>query len=365
MRIRNFINCFFATISITFLNAQEKKFQVHTVGFYNLENVYDTINDPNTFDDDWVYSKKYYKKKVSNIAKVLFQLGTGENPNSPTIIGLAEVENRSVLEDLIKDPQLINRDYGIVHFDSPDRRGIDCAFLYQKKFFKPTSYTNIPLMIFDNDSKPSKSLKPEKVDNDNADDKIEVDKITKRIYTRDQILLSGLLDGEEIHFIVNHWPSRRGGEAVSSPLREKAAALNVKIIDSLQKINPNAKVITMGDLNDGPYNNSLKKVLKAKANKAEVKPLGMYNPMENMAKKGIGTLAYRDAWDIFDQMILTEPLIREDYSSYHFWKAGVYNKPFMIQTEGQYKGYGLRNTATIPGYSDHFPVYLYLIKQVK
>lgn len=121
----------------------------------------------------------------------------------------------------------------------------------------------------------------------------------------------------------------------------------------------------MGDLNDGPYNKSVKVELGAKAKKEETKERGMYNPMEEMSNKGIGTLAYRDAWDLFDQMILSEPLIRKDYSSYRFWKAGVYNKPFLTQTTGQYKGYPLRNSNGQVGFSDHFPVYLYLIKEVK
>jgi hypothetical protein len=342
-------------------NAQKKTFLIHTVAFYNIENLYDTINDGATRDDDWVYTTSYYRKKISNIARVLSKIGTGENPNSPTIIGLAEVENRNVLEDLIKDPQLIDKDYGIVHFESPDRRGIDCSFLYQKKYFQPASYSNIPLLIYEKDTKPIKKKTPE----DDKEDSYEPDQITKRIYTRDQILLTGFLDGEEINFIVNHWPSRRGGEAISSLLREKAAALNVKIIDSLQKLNPNAKVITMGDLNDGPFNASLKKVLKTKANKNEVQLLGMYNPMENIAKKGIGTIAFRDSWDVFDQMILTESLISEDYSTYKYWKVGVFNALFMVQTAGKYKGYALRNTSTVPGFSDHFPVYVYLIKERK
>ena len=362
MKIKNITALFIMLLAVG-TKAQEKKFAVHTVAFYNIENFYDMKNDPNTRDDEWVYTKEYYTKKVQNIAKVIAQLGTGENPNSPTIIGLAEVENRSVLEDLVKDPQIIGRDYGIVHFDSPDSRGIDCAFLYQKKYFKLNSTSNIPLLITEADTKaPSK---PKKADEDVNDEKFEVDVETKRIRTRDQILMSGILDGEEMHFIVNHWPSRRGGEKISSPLREKAAALNVKIIDSLQRINPNAKILTMGDLNDGPFNNSIKKVLNAKANKKDVAALGIYNPMENMANKGIGTLAYRDAWDIFDQILMTEPLVREDYSSWHFWKAGVYNKQFMIQPDGRYKGYGLRNNTLTPGYSDHFPVYVYLIKQMK
>jgi len=218
--------------------AQDKKFAIHTVAFYNIENFYDTINDPKTFDDEWVYSKKYFTQKVNNIARVLAELGTGGNPNSPTIIGLAEVENRSMLETLVKNPLLADKDYGIIHFDSPDRRGIDCAFLYQKKHFQPMSYKNIPLYIYEKDTKKESGSKKEE-----EEENVNLDKTTKRIYTRDQILMSGLLDGEEVHFIVNHWPSRRGGEKVSSNLREMAAALNVKIIDSLQKINTTAKIM--------------------------------------------------------------------------------------------------------------------------
>lgn len=355
---------FIALLANFTVNAQQKKYIIHTVAFYNIENFYDTINDPNTRDDEWVYSKEYYTKKQNNIARILSELGTKENPNSPTIIGLSEVENRRVLEDLVKNPLLINKDYGIVHYDSPDRRGIDCAFLYQKKHFKLMSSINTPLLIYKQDTKSSN--KKEKKDADSEiDDKVDESDVTKRIYTRDQILMSGYLDGEEVHFIVNHWPSRRGGEAISSPLRELAAALNVKTIDSLQKINPNAKIITMGDLNDGPYNRSLKKILNAKADKKEVKPLGIYNPSENMFKKGDATLFYRDAGDVFDQILMTEPLIREDISSYRYWKAGIYNMQFMIQKTGQYKGYPLRNNSNEPGFSDHFPVYIYLIKQVK
>ena len=185
----------------------------------------------------------------------------------------------------------------------------------------------------------------------------------KRIYTRDQLLVSGLLDGEELHFIVNHWPSRVGGEKASSPNREAAAALNMKIIDSLQRINPQAKIITMGDMNDGPYNASIKKVLKAKGKKEDVQPQGLFNPMEKMAKDGLGTLAYRDAWDIFDQMILTEAYLQQGYDSWKYWKAKIYKKPFMIQSTGQYKGYPLRNSNSEPGFSDHFPVCIYLIRE--
>ena len=367
MKIKHLLAVFTVILSVNSAFSQDKKFKVHTVAFYNLENFYDTINDPDTRDDEWVYDKTQFKEKQNNIAKVLSEIGSGENKNSPTIIGLCEVENREVLEALVKNPKLIDKDYGIIHFDSPDRRGIDNALIYQKKYFVVTSYVNIPLMIYEKDTKTTKKEKVEKSENGEPSDfSADTDTKTKRIYTRDQLLVTGLLEGEEISFIVNHWPSRRGGEAISSPLRELAANLNKKVIDSLYKINPNAKVITMGDLNDGPFNNSVKKVLGAKEKKEDVKPFGFYNPMMSMSKKGIGTLAYRDAWDLFDQMILTEPLIRKDYSSWTYWKAGVFNKPFMYQTTGQYKGYALRNSLQGKmGYSDHFPVYVYLIKEVK
>lgn len=347
--------------------AQEKKFLVHTIAFYNVENLFDTINDPKINDEEWLasgsqrWTGEKYKKKLSMLARVIAEIGTADNTNAPTVLGVSEIENRGVLEDLVKQPGLVNKNYGIVHFDSPDRRGIDVGFLYQKKHFTPTSYKNIPLYI-----QQGMLAAGEKEDaGEKTDDRIEADDVTRRIFTRDQLLVTGLLDGEEIHFIVNHWPSRSGGEKRSSPYREAAAALNKKIIDSLYKINPDAKIITMGDLNDGPYNKSIKKVLNAKGKKEDVKPKGLFNPMEDMSNRGIGTLAYRDAWDLFDQMIVSEPLVRKDYASFRLWKAGVYNKPYMTQTTGQYKGYPLRNWNGVPGYSDHFPVYLYLIKEIK
>jgi len=348
MRIKNFIALFVVLSSMSIAKAQDKKFKVQTVAFYNVENLFDTINNADVNDEEYTptgaqnWTLLKYKKKLQNLSRTIAEIGTSDQQKeAPVVIGVAEVENRGVLEDLIKQPMLVAKDYGIVHFDSPDKRGIDVGFLYQKKHFKPTSYINVPLIIYDQSDK------------------------TKRIYTRDQLLVTGMLDGEEMHFIVNHWPSRSGGEKKSSPNREAAGRLNRRIVDSLYKINPNAKIITMGDLNDGPLNNSVKIELQAKAKKEDTKQFGMYNPMEEMSNKGIGTLAYRDAWDLFDQMILSEPLIRKDYTSYRFWKAGVYNKPFLTQTTGQYKGYPLRNSNGQVGFSDHFPVYVYLIKEVK
>ena len=369
MRIFRLMLLLFLFFGVLQANAQQKNYVIHTVAFYNFENLFDTINDLKTNDDEWTpagaerWTSKKYRHKLENLARVLSEIGSAENSDSPTFIGGSEIENREVLEDLIKQPKLIGKDYGVIHFDSPDKRGIDVALLYQKKQFQPTTYSNIPLYVYKNNSKTAAILKTES--EEKTDDVLQISTQNNRVYTRDQLLVTGFLDGEEINIIVNHWPSRSGGEKKSSPFREAAGALNRKIIDSLQRINPNAKVITLGDLNDGPYNKSVKIALGAKAKKTEVAPLGIYNPFEEMAKNGMGTLAHRDAWDIFDQIMVSQSLLVADYSSFRYWKAGIYNKPFLIQTGGQYKGYPLRHSATEIGFSDHFPVYIYLIKEKK
>lgn len=368
MKIKSLFALSIVLFSIVTGNAQAKKYIIHTVAFYNFENLFDTINGPNN-DEEWLpngamnWTGKKYKKKLDNLSRVLSEIGTSENPNNaPTLIGGVEIENRSVLEDLIKQPKMINSDYGIVHFDSPDKRGIDVALLYQKKHFKPTSYVNIPLMIYRNQQANVKKKEKE----EDTDDKVEETSSSDRVYTRDQLLVTGFLDGDEVNIIVNHWPSRSGGEKKSSPFREAAGALNRKIIDSLVKINPNAKIITMGDLNDGSYNKSVKVMLGAKLKKEELKEAGdIYNPFEQMAKDGNATLFYRDAGDIFDQIMVSQQFVSKDYSSFRYWKAGIWNKPYMIQTTGQYKGYPLRNSQSEPGFSDHFPAYVYLIKEMK
>jgi hypothetical protein len=369
MRIKKLIAFFFVLFAISTKNAQTKKFTIHTVAFYNFENLFDTINGTNN-DEEWLpdgtqnWTSNKYKQKLHNLARVLSEIGSTDNPNnSPTLIGGCEIENRGVLEDLVKEPDLINKGYGIVHFESPDKRGIDVALLYQKSHFKPTSYKNIPLLVYRNQI--NQAAKDKNEADDASDDKSEIDKNLDRVYTRDVLLVTGFLDGEEVNVMVNHWPSRSGGEKKSSPFREAAGRLNRQIMDSIFKINPNAKIITMGDLNDGSYNKSVKEGIGAKRKKEEVKQFGIYNPFEEMFYKGNASLFYRDAGDIFDQIMVSEALIKNDYSTYKYWKAGIYNKPYMITTIGQYKGYPLRHSMTEIGFSDHFPVYIYLIKEVK
>jgi endonuclease/exonuclease/phosphatase family metal-dependent hydrolase len=277
------------------------------------------------------------------MARVVAEIGSDMSKNAPAILGVGEVENRQVLVDLVNQPQLLSKDYGIVHYDSPDTRGIDVALLYQKAIFRPITTSVHELRIIDDLSK-------------------------RRVRTRDQLLVSGMLEEDLLHIIVNHWPSRRGGEARSRPRRIAAAKLSKRLIDSLQSKDPYAKVILMGDFNDNPDNASIKTVLKAGLERDTVGFKGLYNPYEKMYKQGFGTTGYRDVWSLFDQILLTKPLLERDFSSYRFYKAGIFNKLYLTQQSGRYKAYPFRSFAEgrfTDGFSDHFPVYIYLIKQLE
>jgi hypothetical protein len=330
------------------LDAQDKKFKIHTIAFYNLENLFDTINNPLKLDE---YSpimglktnrKQAYFQKSRNMARVISEIGKDVTQNTPAILGVCEVENRNVLEDIVNDSLLIGKDYGIIHHDSPDARGIDVALLYQKSLFTPINTSTYELKIYD-------------------------DQDGKRITTRDQLVVSGQLEGDIVHVIVNHWPSRRGGEARSRPKRIAAAKLNRRIVDSLQTQDPYAKIFIMGDMNDNPNNPSLKGALKTQRKRKKVGFKGLYNPYENFFRNGLGTTAYRDNWSLFDQIIISKPLLEKDYSSFRYYKAGIFNKNYLITSTGKYKGYPFRswnNGGFSNGYSDHFPVYMYVIKEV-
>lgn len=327
---------------------KEKKYSIRTLAFYNLENLFDTINDTTLNDEASPMMElkgnksKVYWDKIDKLAKTISQIGLEKANTSPAIIGVSEVENINVLEDLVQSNYLVKKRYGIIHYNSPDKRGIDVALLYQKRYFKPIYHEAFNPNIYRNNYK---------------------------VYTRDQLLVSGYLDNELIHIIVNHWPSRSGGEAKSRPLREKAAYQNTKIIAKIKENEPNAKIISMGDFNDDPTNTSFKKVLKTKSKKANVYKNDLYNPYENLFKRGFNTLGYRDNINLFDQIIITAALLdkgEKDFSSYKMYKAMIFNKRFLTTRKGQYKGYPFRSFSNgnyTGGYSDHYPVYLYLIKE--
>jgi len=346
--------CFVAFLFSTIIasTAQtEKHYKIRTIAFYNVENLFDYEDDPLTWDNDWTpngknnWTKENYEDKLSKLSKVISEIGSDITGTVPDIIGLAEIENRRVLEDLFSQPELAKHDYGIIHYDSPDRRGIDVALIYKKDRFIPKFQKAYELILYN-------VFNPE-----------------KRNYTRDQLLVSGLLDKEEIHFIVNHWPSRYGGEKISRASRVKAAQLNRKIIDSIFSEDPYAKIITMGDFNDNPTDKSILKVLDAKIDQKNITLKGLYNPMGKMYKRGLGTLTSQDAWHLFDQIIIsTELAKKDDYTTYRMYKAGIFNKSYLQVQRGRYKGYPFRmfrNGGYTGGYSDHFPVFIYLIKEAQ
>jgi hypothetical protein len=325
----------------------QKNLKAGLIAFYNLENLFDTINTKNVNDEEFTpegvnkWTSEKYWIKIEKLAEAISRIGEDEGiKGGPAIIGVSEIENRSVLEDLISDPRLKSSNYQIVHYDSPDLRGVDVALLYQPRFFKVISSDSPELVIF-NEKK-------------------------ERIYTRDQLVVTGLFDGEKISLIVNHWPSRSSGESVTRPRRNEAAMLTRHLVDSLLSLDKNAKVIIMGDLNDDPVNESLRKYLRASDNPDKLKPGELYNTMYPLFKKGIGSLYYRDGLNLFDQIIVTPALLGKDYSTYKFYTSQVFNKSFLTQADGQYKDYPFRTYVGHTfqgGYSDHFPVYILIVKE--
>jgi len=329
---------------------QTTTYKIRTISFYNVENLFDTIDNPETLDEDFTKNGKYhytsriYWDKIENISRVISEIGHEKTKTSPVIVGLAEIENRDVLEDLINSKNLKNGRYKIVHFDSPDRRGIDVALLYKENIFKPLDQKVFEVRLWDESG--------------------------KRIYTRDQLLVTGLLDDELIHIIVNHWPSRRGGQLISSSRREKSAYVTRQIIESIQTEFEEPKIIIMGDFNDDPVDISMKKGLKSVGSIKYLNKNLLFNPMEDMFIKGYNTLGYRDGLNLFDQILLSEACIspNNSYETFQFYKVGIFNPNYLITQKGRYRGYPFRtfqNESYNSGFSDHFPVYIYLIKKEK
>ncbi len=327
--------------------AQKKDYQISAVAFYNLENLFDTEDDPKKFDEEFTptganhYTEEIYQKKLHNMATVLSQLATEKVPDGPALIGVAEIENDKVLKDLVAQPELKSRNWRIVHFESPDVRGIDVGLLYNPKYFKVIAAKALPVNIVENG-------KPE--------------------YTRDVLHVTGKLGDDTLHVFVNHWPSRRGGEAATVWKRAKAAQVSKDVIKEIVKTNPDAKFIVMGDLNDDPIDPSVTKTLGAVGDKDKVKPGGLFNPWMDYYKNGIGTLGYNDSWNLFDQIIISYGFIKPQASNWKYYKAEIFNRKFLKSQFGQYKGYPHRSfsgTTWIDGYSDHFPTIVYLVKEIK
>lgn len=302
------------------------------VAFYNLENFFDIKDDPHALDDNFTpeglhrWDGDRFRNKANKIGRAIAEIGKGESGKAPVLVGLAEVENRHVIEFLLQTKGLAGLDYGYVHFDSPDERGIDTALLYSRAHFEVLHARTLPLLV----------------ENTNGD----------RDYTRDILHVKGRLNGEEIQLFVNHWPSRREGGEDTDYKRIIAAQL---ILGELEE-DP-TKCILMGDFNDDPSSGSIQTLMAS----------GRFiNPMEQLLSPIGGSASYRGIWSLFDQIVFSHDFLQVEAGTHKFVKAGVFAPKFLQEWKGKYKGLPFRTFAGskyLGGYSDHFPVYLILEKR--
>jgi predicted extracellular nuclease len=309
------------------------------IAFYNLENLFDLENDSTTADDSFTpegsnsYTYNRYKKKSNGLAKTMAALG-GWQP--PEIIGLCEVESRWVMEGLAVHSPLKNANYQIIHEDSPDRRGIDIACLYNPKRFNLISYryfrVNFP---FDPDRK-----------------------------TRDILYLKGILPNKDtLHVFVNHWPSRYGGQFASEPARAFVAELIKSKVDSLNQRFSNPNIILCGDFNDEPDDLSLKDHLGAKLDPSDAQEGDLVNLMYPIKYK-FGTHSFAGEWGVLDHFIVSYSLLRGDYTFTTPESVGVFDAPWLLNknaagSDVPHRTY--QGPAYKGGYSDHLPIFLDLV----
>ncbi|MHB0754695.1 endonuclease/exonuclease/phosphatase family protein [Polaribacter sp. M15] len=316
---------------------QQRKNNI-TVAFYNVENLFDTIDDPKTDDDDftpegkkkWTY--KRYRNKIKKLGSVISQLGLNASKYPPAIVGLVEVENAKVVADLVNAEHLRKHHYEFVHHNSPDERGIDVALLYNKIAFEFIESETYPVFL--------------------------ETEIGERDYTRDILKVSGNLYGELIHILVNHWSSRREGAAETAHKRIIAAKTVRAIIDDIHTKEMSPKIIIMGDFNDDPTSKSVAKYLVQD---------DFYNPMKSLLDKDkSGTLTYNGNWNLFDQIIFSKNFLDKESGKFYLKHAEVFNKDWMKIYSGKFKGSPFRTYIGKwyqGGFSDHFPVYAFLKKK--
>jgi predicted extracellular nuclease len=327
VRISLYLICaFLGALCPFYTNAQS-----HVIAFYNVENLFDTIDHPLVIDEEFLpdgankWSNVRYQQKLQNISKIIARM-------NPDIIGLCEIENRTVLEDLVKHPNLAGKRYQIAHIDMDDARGVDVALLYRPSVFKPFLIKKIAIK----------------------------DPAEPAFKTRDILWVKGLFNKDTLHVAVNHWPSRRGGK---EDKRLIAATTLKHAVDSVLKKNPAANIVMMGDFNDDPANRSIKKILLAKnASGQEV----LFNAAEPTFKKGYGTLGFNGAWNLFDQMIISHGLSTSKVK-YVPQSFTIFKQPDMQEPAGKYRGFPRRTFVSgrydPEGYSDHFPVFIVLANQ--
>lgn len=313
-----------------------RKKNTRTIAFYNIENLFDTIDNPLTNDDDFLpfskkrWTKKRYRNKLLKLGKVISEIGHKESEIAPVIVGLAEVENKNVLLDLISSDTLKKENYNFVHYDSPDERGIDVALLYKNSVFKVIHSETYSVYL--------------------------EDELGQRDYTRDILLVQGFLFDEKISIIINHWSSRREGEEATAYKRIASAHKVNSIIKDIEASNPDEKIIVMGDFNDNPDDESLLLIEKESM---------LFNPFKTVRSRYRGSINHNFQWNLFDQILCSINLFDSSSSPITFDSANIFDDKFLTQYHGKFKGQPFRTYVGKRykgGYSDHFPVYITLRK---
>ena len=305
---------------------------IHTIAFYNTENLFDVFVDDKNSDTDFLptsaknWTKQRYERKIYKLGSVISKIGFESTKKPPVLIGLAEVENDAVLQDLIESDDLKAYNYGFVHYNSLDERGIDVALLYNKDEFSIESSEAVPVYI--------------------------ENKLGVRDFTRDILSVTGFLGLKKINVLVNHWPSRHEGTDETEYKRIIAARRLSDSIGSLIKADEKAQIVILGDFNDNPNSQS---ILNLK------KDSGLYNTMESVWTYSRGSVNHNFSWIQFDQIFLTPNFLEKQDGMFQFLKADIFDEKFLTQYEGKFKGQPFRTYIGKKykgGFSDHFPVYI-------
>ncbi len=319
---------------LTYFDSNVPKDNVSTIAFYNVENLYDVIDDPNTFDEEFTprnekhWTQKRLQNKLDHLTDVITHIGLDHAAMPPILVGLAEVENELVLKELVLHKTMIPYQYDFVHFDSPDGRGIEVALLFQSKFFEIISTEKYPLLIFE----------------PNGD----------RDYTRDILCVKGNFNGEYMCIIVNHWPSRINGTEASEYKRLAAAGTIFEIINKIKTENDDAKIVVMGDFNDEWDNASIIKMVHEN---------NLYNPMQSLKDKAKGTSYSQNRWYLFDQIFFSMNFFQKEKNKHTLKYAEIFDVKFIKTWHGKRKNTPYRTYVGKwhqGGFSDHFPVLAYL-----
>ena len=342
---RSFI-IFTSLLALTWVSCQPSRPSAsqnttYRVAFYNVENLFDTLDDPNIRDEEFlptgknVWTAERYQIKLDKLSQVIVALDSASG--GPDILGLCEVENRAVLEDLVKTNALKAQGYAIAHHSSPDERGIDVAMIYKKDAFAYEGQEAYRLVV------------PDEPD----------------FLTRDALMVYGKVGGERLHLFINHFPSRSGGQEASEKYRVMVAELVRSKVDSLLAADVQAKFLIMGDFNDMPHNKSIKEVLNTTGSVDSLNASNLLNPFGPLHRSGQGTYNYRGDWNMLDQIIISQGLLKGVGLKANVASSGILQEEWMKQQEGNYKGYPDRTYAGpryLGGYSDHFPIYIDLVK---